>query len=459
MRVLLTQPASNFSLRRVVGLTSPPLGLAYLGAAAERLGCEVRVIDNSSLGLTTRQLVDRVAEFEPDLFGVSTTTMGYPEGIDLISGVKARLPGTFTVMGGPHVTFTDETALRQCPGLDAVVRGEGEETLKDLINAIESGAAVSGIPGLTCRTNGDIARSPDRPFIQDLDSLGFAGYHLLPMDTYRLRKGEYFACMITSRGCPYQCSFCSSSNLFGKKWRFRSPEHVVDEMEYLRDRFGCSEVEIVDDTFTVNPERVESICDLLVDRNLGLLWSASSRIGMLTAELARKLKRAGCTTLYLGFESASQEVLDSLCKNIKLEQAWQTMDVVRKAGLRAIGSFILGCPADTVETIKKTLRFSRALSLRYAQYTLLTPYPGTPFYDEALSRGLIAETDWGKYTIVDPVVKHPSISARKLKQYMGWAYLRFYLRPEYILDEIRDGNLRRVFGVFKALIRDRFQSS
>jgi anaerobic magnesium-protoporphyrin IX monomethyl ester cyclase len=265
--------------------------------------------------------------------------------------------------------------------------------------------------------------------------------------------------MITSRGCPYQCSFCSSSNLFGKKWRFRSPEHVVGEMEYLRDRFGCSEVEIVDDTFTVSPGRVESICELLIQRNLGVLWSASSRIGMLTSELARKLKRAGCTTLYLGFESASQDVLDSLCKNIKLEDAWQTMEVVRKAGLRAIGSFILGCPADTVETIKKTIRFSRALSLRYAQFTLLTPYPGTPFYEEAVSRGLIAERDWSKYTIVDPVVRHPTISARKLKRLMGWAYLRFYLRPEYVLDEIRDGNLRRVFGVFKALLRDRFQKS
>jgi anaerobic magnesium-protoporphyrin IX monomethyl ester cyclase len=452
MRVVLTQPASNFSLRRVVGFRSPPLGLAYLGAAAERLGCDVTVIDSLSADLSTRELADRVVEREPDVFGVSSTTMGYAEGLALVSEVKRRLPGAFTVMGGPHVTFVDQQALEQCAELDAVVRGEGERTFEEVLAARGSGASLSDVRGLTRRVNGDIVRNPDRPFIRDLDSLGFAGYHLLPMHTYRMDRGHLFACMITSRGCPYQCSFCSSSSLFGKKWRFRSPEHVVAEMEYLKDRFGCREVEFIDDTFTVSAQRVDRICDLLIDKGLGMQWSAASRIGMLTAELARKLKRAGCTTLYLGFESASQTVLDSLCKNIKLEEAWKTMDVVRKAGLRVIGSFILGCPADTVKTIKKTIRFSHALSPRYAQFTLLTPYPGTPFYNEACEQGLIQETDWSKYTIVDPVVKHPSISARRLKRYVRWAYLSFYLRPRYILDELRDRDFRMVRRAFKALV-------
>jgi anaerobic magnesium-protoporphyrin IX monomethyl ester cyclase len=452
MRVFLTQPGSNSNLRRVAGVKSPPIGLAYLGAAAERVGWDVKIVDSSTLGLSCRRLVDQAVEYEPDVLGISTTTMDYVESLAVVSGVKNRLPGTFTVMGGPHVSFTDRQTLRQCPELDAVVRGEGEKTFEELLSAVRSRADVSGIKGLTCRVNGSIQRNPDRPFVQDLDSLGFAAYHLLPMEAYRMGKGRPFACMVTSRGCPFQCSFCSSSNLFGKKWRYRSPEHVVAEMEYLRDRFGCGEVEILDDTFTVSPERVDRICDLLIDKNLGLLWSASSRIGMLTAESARKLKRAGCTTLYLGFESASQEVLDSLCKNIKLEDAWKTMEVVRNAGLRVIGSFILGCPADTLETIKKTIRFAKELSPRYAQFTLLTPYPGTPLYDEAQSLGLIAERDWSKYTIVDPVVKHPQISAKNLKRYVDRAYLSFYLRPRYIFDELRDRNFHLVLRVLKALI-------
>jgi anaerobic magnesium-protoporphyrin IX monomethyl ester cyclase len=453
MRVLLTQPASSFGLRNIVGMKSPPLGLAYIGAAAERLGCEVKVIDSASIGLSSRQLIDRVVEYEPDVFGVGTTTMGYQEGLSLVSSVKERLPRTFTVMGGPHVTFTDQETLRQCAGLDTVVRGEGEKTFEELLLARQSGASLSTIEGLTYRVNGDILRNPDRPFVQDLDSLGFAGYHLLPMEKYRMGRGNLFACMITSRGCPYCCNFCSSSNLFGKRWRFRSPEHVVAEMEYLKDRFGCQEVEILDDTFTVSPQRADRICELLINKNWDLLWSASSRIGTLTSKLADKLKRAGCTTLYLGFESASQEVLDSLCKGIKLEEAFKTMEVVRKAGLRAIGSFILGCPADTVETIKKTVRYARALSPRYAQFTLLTPYPGTPLYNEAMAGGLIAEKDWTKYTIVDPTFKHPSISARKLKRYVNWAYISFYLRPRYIFNELRDGRFYLVPRAFKAFIK------
>jgi anaerobic magnesium-protoporphyrin IX monomethyl ester cyclase len=452
MRVLLTQPASNFGLRNVVGMKSPPLGLAYIGAAAERLGCEVKVIDSASIGLSSSQLVDRIVEYEPDVFGVGTTTMGYNEGLSLVSAVKERLPRTFTVMGGPHVTFTDDETLRRCTGLNTVVRGEGEKTFEELLMAVQSGASLSAVKGLTYRVNGDICRNEDRPFVQDLDSLGFAGYHLLPMDTYKMGHGNLYACMITSRGCPYQCSFCSSSNLFGKKWRFRSPEHVVAEMEYLKDRFGCREIEVLDDTFTVSPQRADRICELLIKKNLDLPWSASSRIGTLTAEMARKLKRAGCTTLYLGFESASQEVLDSLCKGVKLEEAFKTMEVIRKAGLRAIGSFIIGCPADTVKSIRKTIRFARALAPRYAQFTLLTPYPGTPFYDEARSRGFIAEDDWTKYTIVDPIIKHPTISARKLKRYVNWAYVSFYLRPRYILDELRDGSFYLVPRAFKAFM-------
>ena len=460
MRVLLTQPVSNFGLRNIVGMRTPPLGLAYIGTAAERVGCEVKIIDSASSKITSRRLVDLVVEYKPDVFGVSTTTMGYPEGLTLVSAVRDLLPDTFTVMGGPHVTFTDEQTLKECPALDVIVRGEGEKTFEELLMARQSGASLSSITGMTYRLNGDILHNDDREFVQDLDSLGFPALHLLPMDTYSI-SGNRFSCMITSRGCPYSCSFCSSSNLFGKQWRFRSAEHVVAEIEYLKDRFGCSDVEILDDTFIVSQKRAERICDLLISKNLnaaphnngsGIIWSASSRIGMLTPQLAEKLKEAGCTTLYLGFESASQDVLDSLCKGIKLEDVQKTMKVIHDAGLQVIGSFIIGCPSDTEETIKQTIRYARTLSPRYAQFALLTPYPGTPLYDEAIAQGMIEEKDWRKFTIVDPILKHPTITPRKLKRYINWAYVSFYLRPKYIAEEIHDRNFYFVPRAFKAFI-------
>jgi anaerobic magnesium-protoporphyrin IX monomethyl ester cyclase len=433
-------------------MKTPPLGLAYVGAAAERVGCEVKIIDSASSKLTSRHLLDLVVEYEPDVFGIGTTTMGYPEGLSLISGVKEVLPKTLTVMGGPHVTFTDEQTLQQCPSLDTIVRGEGEKTFEELLLARQSGASLSSVKGLTYRSNGDILRNPDRHFVQDLDTLGFPALHLLPMENYCFPHGNRFSCMITSRGCPYCCNFCSSSNLFGKNWRFRSADHVVAEMEYLKDRFRCSEVEILDDTFTVSRKRAERICDLLINKNLNFTWSASSRIGTITQELAGKLKKAGCNTLYLGFESASQDVLDSLCKGIKLEDVQKTMEVIHKAGLKVIGSFIIGCPTDTRDTIRQTIRYARSLAPRYAQFTLLTPYPGTPLYDEAQAQGMIEEKDWAKFTIVDPILKHPTISARKLKRYVNWAYVSFYLRPRYIYDELHDGDFYFVPRAFKAFI-------
>ncbi len=452
MRVLLTQPVSNFGLRNVVGMRTPPLGLAYVATAAERAGCEVKIIDSASPGLTSSQLLDLVVEYKPDVLGVGTTTMGYPEGFTLISAVKEILPETFTVMGGPHVTFTDEQTLEQCHSLDVIVRSEGENTFEELLMARQSGASLASVKGITYRSNREILRNPDRHFIQDLDSLGFPALHLLPMKSYRFSHGNYYSCMITSRGCPYSCSFCSSSNLFGKKWRFRSAEHVVAEIEYLKEKFGCSEVEILDDTFTVSSKRAERICDLLIKKNLGFTWSASSRIGTLTPALAHKMKEAGCTTLYLGFESASQDVLDSLCKGIKLDDVRETMQVIHDAHLKVIGSFIIGCPADTDETIKQTIRYARSLAPRYAQFTLLTPYPGTPLYDEAQKLSLIEEKDWSKFTIVDPILRHPTISPRKLKRYVNWAYVSFYIHPRYIFDELRDGNFYFVPRAFKAFI-------
>jgi len=433
-------------------MKSPPLGLAYIAAVAEQAGHEVRIIDSPTLGLSNEELISRIVNYKPEVLGIGATTLGYADALGIIAGVRARLPRTFIVMGGPHVTFTDEETLRECPALDAVVRGEGEETFKELLDVLSSRGDLSRVAGLTYRDGERILRNQDRPFIKDLDSVPFPAFHLLPMEKYYMVRGMPFACMMSSRGCPFRCSFCSSSSLFGKTWRFRSAENVVAEMEYLKKRYGIRQVEIVDDTFTVNRSRVHKICDLLIKKNLGLTWATTARVGSFDEELARKMKKAGCVSLYLGFESASQRVLDSLCKGIKLEQAWKTMETVRRVGLETVGSFIIGSLADTVKSIRKTIRFARALSPNYAQFTLLTPYPGTPLYKEAKERGLITSKDWSRFTILEPVLKHPTIPAKILRRYLNWAYISFYLRPRYILQEIRKRNLYLVPRAIKALI-------
>jgi len=451
MRILLTNPPSQNALNHVVGIRSPPVGLAYLASVAEAAGHEVSIIDSLTMGLSNEEVVRQAIEADPDVLGVGVTAIGYDDAMRIVSGVKARLPPVHAVVGGPLVSFTDQQTLAGCRAVDSVVRGEGEETFQQLLEAVDCGAEPAGIRGLTYRRNGEVLRNEDRPFIKDLDTLPLPAFHLLPMERYFLEEGHRYGCMITSRGCPHRCIFCASSNLFGKRWRFRSPENVVAEMAYLRGRFGVEHVEILDDTFAVSARRAEAICDLLIDQAPGLQWTASARTGSLTQRLADKMKAAGCCSVFLGFESASQEVLDSLGKGLRVEDAWETVAILRRAGILVIGAFIIGCPQDTDQTIRETIRFARALSPNYAQFTLLTPFPGTPLYDQAKARGWLRDRRWSDFSMVDPVLKHPGIPDHKLKRYIDWAYLSFYLRPRFLRQELARGSLFFVRRALKAL--------
>ncbi len=449
----MTLPSSRFALKDTVGLKSPPLGLAYIAAVAQKAGEEVLIIDSPTLGFTNEEVVSEIKHLRPHLLGLSATTFNVKETLHIISQSKVALPNLFTVIGGPHVSFTDEETLQECPELDAVVRGEGEETFRELLETVSSDGDLSGVLGLTYRRDEKVFRNPSRPFIKDLDSIPFPAFHLLPMERYFVLSGRRFACMVTSRGCPFGCNFCSSSQLFGKVWRFRSLESVVAEMEMLKSRHGVQEIEFLDDTFTINRKRAAAICERIIARKLNIEWTASARVACLDVDLAREMKEAGCFARYIGFESGSQEVLDSISKGIRVEQVEETMEVTRKAGLETIGSFIIGSLADTVSTIRKTIHFAKRLAPNYAQFTLLTPYPGTPLFEKAKAKGLLAETDWSKFTIVNPVLKHPTISAQKLLRYLHWAYTSFYLRPAFLLQEIKKRNFYILPRAIKAAIR------
>jgi anaerobic magnesium-protoporphyrin IX monomethyl ester cyclase len=452
MRVLLTSPVSQDPLRTVAGITTPPLGLAYLATVAEQAGHTVRILDAAVLGLSPPEMTRDILAWQPDLLGISATTLGYTDAVQLAQNVRQHRPEPFIVLGGPHVSFLDEQTLHDCPPVDAVVRGEGEETFRELLERVDARADLAPVRGLTWRAGDRIVRNLDRPFVADLDTIGPPAFHLLPMDRYRLDDRKPFATLITSRGCPYQCTFCSSSALFGKRWRFHSPERVVGEMELLRRRYGMPDLEILDDTFTVNLERVHAICDLLIRKNLGIVWTASARVGTVTLELARKLRQAGCMQLFLGFESASQEVLDSLCKGVRVEQAWETMSVLRRAGIDCVGSFILGSPADTRATIRATIRMARKLAPAYVQFTLLTPYPGTVLYEQARAAGWLAEMDWSRFSMMMPTLKHPTIPARALRNSIYWAYISFYLGPRHLWHELRSGDFYCARRALKGLL-------
>ena len=450
MNVCLVSPPYNSAVTSTLGSSSPPLGLAYL-ASVLRKEHKVKIIDSATLNYTLEDLGRELKSFNPDIVGITSVTSSIYQAYAVAKVAKEVREDCTVVMGGPHVTFLPKETLEECRYVDVIVKGEGEETIQELTKAIEKNAPLDEVRGITFRKNGQIIDNEPRPFIKDIDSIPFPSRDLLPIDLYQF-NGVKYATMITSRGCPFGCSFCSSSRLFGCRWRGRSPRNVLEEIRIIHDDYKIRDIELMDDTFTLNRKRAEEICDKIIKEGLDIAWSASSRVDTITRRLAEKMKRAGCWVLYLGIESGSQKILDSIGKRITLEQAKKAVKTVKEAGMQVLGSFILGFPEDTIQTIKQTINFAKKLNLDYAQFSILTPYPGTPIFDFALKNGLLLTKDWSKYTVIDPVMKLKNLTARQLKSLLQKAYLSFYLRPKVIWRWIKDRQFIFVKDAIKTVV-------
>jgi len=349
----------------------------------------------------------------------------------------------------PHTTFLPDKTLLECGFIDIIVRGEGEETIRELAEALEKGEWEK-VKGITFRKGNRVVSNESRPFIKDIDEIPFPSWDFLPMDKYQF-CGHRYASMLTSRGCPFNCSFCASSRLFGGFWRGRSPENVVEEIRLLHDKFGIENIEFVDDTFTLDQKRAERICDEIVREGLDISWGASSRVDTLSRSLVEKMRRAGCWILFLGIESGCQKILDAIGKRITVEHARKAVKIVKEAGVQVLGSFIIGFLQDTIETINETIRFAKTLNLDYAEFSILTPYPGTPIYEHAKKNNLLLTEDWSKYTGLEPTVKIEGVSSSKLKSLLQRAYLTFYLTPKNIYNWLKNRQLTFIKSALKAL--------
>ncbi len=383
--------------------------------------------------------------------GLTATTPAIYDAYEVARMVKGINPDCRVVIGGPHVSFTARQTLRECKAMDAVIMREGEITFRELVQAWDRGLPLKRTAGLAFRCNGGIAKNPARPFIKNLDTLPFPAWEKLPMEKYNM-NGRRFGMVMTSRGCPYDCIFCSSSQLCGKIWRARSPENVVSELKLLYDS-GIKEIEFMDDTFTLNNKRAEGICDAIIREGLDITWTCSSRVNTINKGLAKKLKRAGCHTVYFGIESGSQEILDMIGKGISLEQSRKAVRIARDTGLSTLGSFILGLPGETLKSISRTVRFAKGLGLGFAQFTTATPYPGTKLYTWAKSRGLLKTVGWSDFTTLRPVMEVPGLSLNQLKRSLTRAYLSFYLKPSFFLNQIKARNFLLMKNMFRTAIR------
>jgi len=446
-KAMLVLPPSKSAIKSTLGVTGPPLGLGYLASALENNGHEVRVIDSLAMGYDLADVKRAVKKFNPELVGITATTPAIYDAYCIARVAKEVNPDCKTVLGGSHATFMARETLEECPQVDVVVKGEGEQTIVELA----SGKTLKEIKGIAFRKKDKTRENEKRGFVKNLDEIHFPAYHLLPMNKYEMRDIK-FAAMVTSRGCPFQCVFCSSSKLCGKIWRGRSPENVLEEIKLLREKYGVREIEFLDDTFTLNKERTKALCALIRKEKVDITWSCSSRVDTINEELARELKEAGCHSIYLGVESGSQRSLNFLKKGIHLKQTKKAVKVLKKLSLNTVSTFIIGIPGETIKAIEKTINFAKKLTPTLAQFTILTPYPGTEIYEFARRNSLLLTGDWSKYTTLDPVMKLPRLTAQKLKGLLRKAYMNFYCRPTQILRIFKWGgfSLLKAFGKLKA---------
>ena len=457
MKVLFVNPPQTASKYKFMGVIAPPLGIAYMAGVLQENNIDVEILDASAEDMDFKDVEKELLKRKPDLVALTALTPTIGRALETAQVVKETLPDSIVVMGGYHPTFNFIETLED-ENVDIVIRGEGEYIMLNLVQALENQSSLHDVKGIVFedKNSKEIVVNPEAPLIQDLDELPFPALNLLPMEKYRLLDMDtHMTTMITTRGCPMQCSFCSSAAMHGKKIRERSVENIVDEIEYLKTKYDIDTIAFMDDTFTLKKRKVMAICDEILKRNIEIMWGCTSRVDTLDEKLLKKMKEAGCITIFIGVESADQQQLDNMCKNTTIAKIENAFKIAHKLKIRTIASVALGMPGDTKEIMNKTVKFVHKLKPNYAIYSLATPYPGTRFYKEAFEKNLIKIKDWSKYTLITPILETIDCSLNDMRKIQAKAFMKFYLRPHYIIRQfLQDGPylLKTIFGVIKTAL-------
>ena len=451
MKILLISPPLH-SLYFAARVIIPPLGLLYVAGKLDADGHDVEVRDMS--------FHDGPEDYDGfDLVGVTCTTPQYHEA--LLYAKRAHEAGCRTLIGGTHVTFTTQTTLR-LGYVDYVIRGEGEQAVSILArNLEEEGSRFDPrkIPSLSWYDPDSkaVVDNPQIPDIQTVDDLPTPARHLLDMEPYKLTRlmNGPVSTMITSRGCPYACTFCSVPTLYQKrKWRSREAVLAVDELENLCEEYGFTGALLVDDLLTTNPRRIHELCAEIIERGLKVHWWCQSRADILVnnPDLVEHMARSGCSNVFLGLESGNEHTLVHWNKKMKLITGHEAVELLRDHGIRALTSFIIGAEGETEADIERTIQYAKDLDAHQAQFSILTPYPGTLDWDR--NKGRIFDNNWANYTGTKVVFHRDSVPGEVVEQKLRKAYLQFYnpfRRWDRVLKGIPGLSLTGLWAVWRNL--------
>ncbi len=450
MKIVLVFPPSLYQTKE----TMPPLGLAWLAAVLQQGGYDgVLIIDSVVDKLDNLQVIGKLKDVQPDVIGLSFGTLNRFYAFDLAEEIRKNFPSAVIVAGGPHPTLAADDILANIKSIDIIVRGEGEYVFLNLVKALEMKSDLSQIKGLTFRSpSGQIIANPPQEMIQDLDALPFPARDLLPMAKYHQKiplSDRSCTSMITSRGCPNNCIYCSTARQWGHRIRFRSPKNVVDEIELLVKEYGLEGVGFFDDCFTVDRNRVIAICKEILDRGLKIGWWCEARANTVDPEMLSWMKRSGCEHIAMAIESGSNDVLKRIKKMITVEQGIAAVKMIHQAGIKQKIFFMHGLPGESYEDIKKTVFLSRHLldkiGVEEATQSVTIVYPHTEIETLAKELGTLPlDFSWSKPFFESrsyppllvcqsmPIFEQPDLTYEQIFSYVKRAKLEYYLRHLFL---------------------------
>lgn len=461
MNILLINPPwhqKSSNMWKYVRSCMPPFGLAILAAVLEERGHNVQILDCNAERIGLDKLSELIPSGPFDYIGVTATTVLFYNAVEVARICKERFRRCLVVLGGVHPSVFPEEALAN-DFVDFVVRSEGEITLAELL---DNPLNPSDIPGLSYSNGHRIIHNPPRPPRPTISDLPMMAYHLLPMEKYHAALGGYLRSpstgIIVSRGCPGRCTYCYGKYL-GNRVRFRTAEQIVDEITFLMREYGIKDITFYDDTFTTFQNLVQDVCGIMIARKIDLTWCCFSRVDTVNEETLRMMKRAGCHQILYGVESADQQILKNINKNIDLEQAQGIITLTKKIGITVRTSFMIGNPGETEETIQKSIEFAKNSSSDLVSFNITTPFPGSSMFDWADANGHLITKDWKKYDLATIIMRLPTIAPESLLYYYRKAHRDFYLRPRFLLNRIMSVrswdqfrvNVRAFLGLLKII--------